>query len=169
MEELGGYNVVAVTPSPELAEITERLLKLLPSWFGIPEANAEYADSATRLPGLVARSGDEAVGVLLSRRHFPGSAEIHLMAVDPKWHRRGVGRALVATLEAQLANDGCTLLEVKTLGESRPDPGYANTRAFYLSCGFEPLEETRDLWPGNPCLIMVKPIPESRHPRRRDG
>jgi ribosomal protein S18 acetylase RimI-like enzyme len=57
------------------------------------------------------------VGVLLARRHFPGAAEIHLMAVDPGWHRRGIGRALVAALEADLI---------------------------------------ADLWPGNPCLIMIK-------------
>lgn len=153
----GGCEIVGMAPSHELAAITERLLRALPSWFGIPEANAEYVESATHLPGLVARSGDP-VGVLLSRRHFPGSAEIHLMAVDPQWHRRGIGKALVATLETQLINDGCRLLQVKTLGMSRPDVGYAATRAFYLSCGFEPLEETHDLRPGNPCLIMVKPL-----------
>jgi len=152
VDDAAVYEIVKVAPSHELAEITERLLGLLPSWFGIPEANAEYVASATRLSGLVACLGEEAIGVLLSRRHFPGSAEIHLMAVDPKWHRRGVGKALVATLEVQLIDDGCRLLEVKTLGASRLDVGYAGTRAFYLSCGFEPLEEIHDLWPGNPCL-----------------
>lgn len=163
MDGVASYEIVEVAPGRELAETTERLLKLLPSWFGIPEANAEYVESATRLPGLVARLGEEAIGVLLTRRHFPGSAEIHLMAVDLEWHRRGVGKALVATLEAQLTDDGCRLLEVKTLGASRPDVGYAGTRAFYLSCGFEPLEETYDLWPGNPCLIMVKGLSNAAH------
>lgn len=159
MKDVRPYEIVEVAPSCELAETTALLLKLLPPWFGIPEANAEYVDSATRLPGLVARSGAEAIGVLLSRRHFPGSTEIHLMAVDPTWHRRGVGKAMVEALQAQLMVEGCKLLEVKTLGASRPDVGYAATRAFYLSCGFEPLEELHDLWPGNPCLIMVKPLP----------
>ncbi|MGI8701500.1 MAG: hypothetical protein ACR2JU_09905 [Nocardioidaceae bacterium] len=32
----------------------------------------------------------------------------------------------------------------------------AATRAFYLARGFEPLEEFQHLWPGNPCLLMVK-------------
>lgn len=159
MENVGAYDIVEVAPSPELAGITERLLEALPSWFGIPEANAAYVESATRLPGLVESAGGEGIGVLLAQRHFPGSAEIHLMAVHPRWHRRGVGTALVATLEPRLASDGCRLLAVKTLGLSRPDVGYANTRAFYLSVGFQPLEEIHDLWPGNPCLIMVKPLP----------
>lgn len=48
------------------------------------------------------------------------------------------------------------MLQVKTLGARHPDEGYARTRAFYRAVGFLPLEETDDLWPGNPCLIMVK-------------
>ena len=51
-----------------------------------------------------------------------------------------------------------TLLSVKTLGPSRPDAGYAGTRRFYGALGFQPVEELLDLWPGNPCLIMVKPL-----------
>jgi GNAT superfamily N-acetyltransferase len=157
------YQISRVAGSAELAAITDRLLGLLPSWFGIPEANAEYVQSATHLPGLVAHdrsSGEEPIGVLLYRRHFPEAAEIHVMAVTPSWHRRGVGKALVAAVEAELAADGCRMLQVKTLGATHPDPGYALTRAFYRSVGFLPLEETGELWPGNPCLIMVKQLPE---------
>jgi ribosomal protein S18 acetylase RimI-like enzyme len=96
--------------------------------------------------------------VLLAERHFPHAAEIHLMAVDPARHRQGAGRALVAALEADLAADGVRFLQVKTLGPSRPDEGYARTRRFYAGVGFEPLEEIPDLWPGNPCLIMIKTL-----------
>lgn len=162
VSEDAGYDVAAVDPSADLAAATERLLALLPSWFGIPEANAEYVDSARRLPGVVARAADGVIGVLLVDRHFPGSAEVHLMAVDPVWHRRGVGTAMLAGVEAALHADGCRFLQVKTLGASRVDAGYANTRAFYLAAGFEPLEETLELWPGNPCLILIKAL--SAHP-----
>jgi hypothetical protein len=47
-------------------------------------------------------------------------------------------------------------LQVKTLGPSRPDPGYEATRRFYEASGFRPLEELHGLWPGNPCLLLVK-------------
>jgi GNAT superfamily N-acetyltransferase len=156
------YQITRVTGSAELAAITERLLTPLPSWFGIPEANAEYVESATHLPGLVAHdtSTGEPIGVLLYRRHFPEAAEMHLMAVAPSWHRRGVGKALVAAIEADLTADGCQLLQVKTLGATHPDPGYARTRAFYRAVGFLPLEETTELWPGTPCLILVKRLPD---------
>jgi hypothetical protein len=39
-----------------------------------------------------------------------------------------------------------------------PDEGYARTREFYTALGFRPLEELPDLWPDNPCLIMVKSL-----------
>jgi GNAT superfamily N-acetyltransferase len=163
VDDTAAYQISRVAGSADLAATTKRLLGLLPSWFGIPQANAAYVEAATRLPGLAARSGTEPepIGVLLYRRHFPEAAEVHLMAVAPSWHRRGVGRALVATVVADLSTDGCRLLQVKTLGATHPDQGYARTRAFYHAVGFLPLEETNDLWPGNPCLIMVKWLPGS--------
>ena len=68
-------------------------------------------------------------------------------------------RELLVTTEMALQEDGCCLLQVETLGVSHPDQGYAATRAFYSSVRFSPLEETHELWPGSPCLIMVKPLP----------
>jgi GNAT superfamily N-acetyltransferase len=146
----------------------ERLLRALPGWFGIESSLLAYVESARALPTYLAwpdiaaggagRAG-QPVGVLLANRHFPQSAEIHLMAVDPGLHRRGVGRALVAALEADLAADGVEFLQVKTLGPSHPDAGYQLTRQFYAGMGFRPLEELHGLWDAeNPCLIMVKAL-----------
>lgn len=158
MSDAPAYRIATAAGSPELAAIAENLLATLPNWFGIPEANAEYVAAATRLPGYVAHAGDDAVGILLCERHFPETAEIHLMAVHPAWHRKGIGRALVDALIDDLRPTGCRLLEVKTLGPSRADAGYAKTREFYRAVGFLPLEELVDLWPGNPCLIMVQAL-----------
>lgn len=136
----------------------ERLLRELPEWFGIESATARYVEDARRLPTLLARDGDEVVGALLIVRHFPTAAEIHLMAVSRARHRGGIGRALVEAAEARMAADGVTVMSVKTLGPSHPDPGYAATRRFYAAVGYRPVEELHDLWPGNPCLLMVKPL-----------
>ncbi|PWD50760.1 N-acetyltransferase [Serinibacter arcticus] len=136
-----------------------RILATLPEWFGIPSATAEYVEAAaTSETWTVRGTDDRVVGVLLVERHFPHVAEIHLMAVDRDHRGTGVGRALVDALERAAHADGVALLEVKTLGASHPDPGYARTRVFYERSGFLPLE-TVDLWgPGTPCLIMVKPL-----------
>jgi GNAT superfamily N-acetyltransferase len=78
------------------------------------------------------------------------------MAVDPTYHRRGIGRALIAQAEDWSRAANIEYLQVKTLGASHPSVEYAQTREFYLACGFRPLEEFDNLWPGNPCLILIK-------------
>ncbi|GAA2759161.1 GNAT family N-acetyltransferase [Actinopolymorpha rutila] len=152
-------------------EAVARLLAALPEWFGMPSAVEEYVASARHLPTYAAvrdggtsegdmerdvegdRVGD-VVGVLLLTRHF-SAAEIHLMAVHPEHHRRGVGRALMEAVWTDLAAEGVHLLQVKTLGPSHPHEGYARTREFYRAAGFRSLEEIEGVWPGNPCLLMV--------------
>lgn len=65
---------------------------------------------------------------------------------------------MLEAIERDARGGGVRLLEVKTLGPSHPDPGYACTRRFYELMGFLALEET-NLWgEGTPCLIMVKPL-----------
>ena len=92
-------------------------------------------------------------------RHQPVAAELYVLAVRPEWHRHGVGRALLAAVEAWLRAQGVEYLQVKTLGPSHPDEAYALTRAFYEAQGFRALEELTQLWgESNPCLIMVKRI-----------
>jgi GNAT superfamily N-acetyltransferase len=144
-------------PDPATAR---RLLVALPDWFGIPESVEEYVAAAGRMRTVLAHADGRAnpIGLLLLDTHFPTSVEVHLMAVDPEWHRREAGRALLVEAERLVRADDARLLSVKTLGPARPDAGYARTREFYLAMGFEPLEELLDLWPGNPCLVMVKPL-----------
>ena len=137
-------------------EATREILGALPDWFGIPEANEHYVRAAAEKTSYLARVDDTTVGVALLDRHFPTTGEIHLIAVAPQAHGTGVGSALVAAIEADLVADGARLLQVKTVGPSFADEGYAATRAFYRARGFLPLEEISGLdWDG-PTLIMVK-------------
>ncbi|QIV88618.1 GNAT family N-acetyltransferase [Glutamicibacter mishrai] len=137
----------------------ERLLATVPEWFGQPETNKEYIEAAQAKETWTVRDESGAVlGVTLVDRHFRHVAEIHLMLVDRQAHGTGVGTAMMTAIEADARARGARLLEVKTLGPSHPDAGYARTRHFYEGCGFLALEET-DLWgPETPCLIMVKPL-----------
>ena len=159
------WRVASGEPAPDAVE---RLLRMLPGWFGIESSVHEYIADARTWPAYQAwPDGQRAAqpsGVLLAARHFPASAEIHLMAVDPAWHRRGAGRALVATLEADLVAAGVEFLQVKTQGPGRPDAGYEKTRQFYRGVGFRPLEEIHGIWPGIPCLIMIKSLRTETQP-----
>ena len=135
------------------------ILDRLPEWFGIAEANDQYVADADQFGALIAALDGADVGILVLKRHSPYAAEVHLLAVVPELHRRGIGRTLLQAAEAQLAAEGVEFLQVKTLSARSPDANYAKTRAFYEAYGFRALEEFPDLWhPSNPALQLVKAV-----------
>lgn len=138
----------------------EAILRQLPDWFGIESALVQYAADVDRFPTWLATGADcrSATGFITVRRHFPESAEIHCLAVVSQRHRKGSGRLLVAHVEELLRRDGAKLLQVKTMGPSKPNAAYAQTLRFYRAMGFVPVEEFCTLWPGLPCLQLVKNI-----------
>lgn len=137
------------------------ILAALPHWFGIPDSVEHYVEVADRSPTVIASLEDRAVGLLTLVRHSPYAAEVYVMGVLPDLHRKGIGKALLRYAEGMLAADGVEFLQVKTLSPSKPDAGYEVTRAFYLRCGFRPLEEFPKLWdPDNPALQMIKIVSE---------
>lgn len=133
----------------------ERILRALPTWFGIDESIRQYVADSGSLPSYLARDAGVTIGVALIHRHYPESAELHLIAVDPGHHRSGIGAALVGAIKADLASDGVRLLQVHTVGPSSADAGYELTRAFYRQQDFVPLQEFDRLeWDG-PTQILV--------------
>lgn len=143
----------------QVPEDVVRLLSTVPEWFAQPESNAQYIEAARSKETWTVRDREgKVIGVTLIDRHFPHVAEVHLTIVDRSVHGTGVGTAMLRAVEDDAVRRGVRLLQVKTLGASHPDPGYARTRHFYERWGFLPLEET-SLWDeGTPCLIMVKPL-----------
>jgi ribosomal protein S18 acetylase RimI-like enzyme len=139
-------------------DVVGSLLRDLPEWFGIEEAILEYVTRSAELPAYVAILEGVPVGVLVVEHHDDRSAEMYVLAVSRQVHRQGVGRALVEAAERDLARAGTAYLQAKTLGASHPAGEYAATRAFYAALGYQALEEfpADTLWPGNPCLVMVK-------------
>jgi GNAT superfamily N-acetyltransferase len=147
-------DVVAVDDPDERSRLCASILRDLPDWFGIEEATAAYIRDVAALPTF--RVGDDAF--LSLKIHTPRAAEVYVMAVRPGRHGQGLGTALLAAAEEYLRAHGIEYLQVKTLGPSFPDEGYARTRSFYVARGFVPLEELLDLWEQNPCLLLVKRI-----------
>ena len=146
-------------PAYQTGALCEPILRSLPEWFGIEDALAQYVTDMERLPTFLAYDEGELLGFLTVKQHFDTTAELLVMGILPQAHRRGIGRALVVRAQAWLASQGVEYLQVKTLGPSHPDEGYAKTRAFYQALGFHPLEEFRQIWDEhNPCLIMIKKV-----------
>lgn len=139
--------------------LAEGMMRALPAWFGIEQAIVDYARAAAGLPTFVAERDGEPAGFLTLKPTSAHAAEIHVMAVLPGAHRRGLGRALVERAAAYARAEAFTLLHVKTLAPSDPYPPYAVTRAFYGAVGFMALEELPQIWgPENPCLLMVRAL-----------
>ena len=134
------------------------LLGTLPAWFGIPAARADYADQVERFGAIGAEIDGELIGIALGRMRQPRAGELTLLAVAEPGHRHGVGRRLVTAVEAELRTQGALVVQVKTLGPSDPSVEYAATRAFYLAVGYVELEELEGIWPGQPCLIVVRDL-----------
>jgi GNAT superfamily N-acetyltransferase len=86
------------------------------------------------------------LGLLLGLRSIdrPAEAVIHLVAVDPEFRRRGIGRDLVERFAAQQAAAGATRLAAAC----RPDDRIA--LAFFTALGFAP-----DAGPGSTRLYGV--------------
>lgn len=140
-------------------EVCSMILQELPTWFGLPASNADYAAAAEHHPTIVASIDGRPVGLLTIVQHSEAAAEVYVMAVLPQHHRRGIGAAMLDVAEEQLAEQGVEFLQVKTLDETHPDPGYVETRAFYRANGFVPLEVFPELWGSdNPALQMIKHI-----------
>jgi ribosomal protein S18 acetylase RimI-like enzyme len=135
------------------------ILGALPAWFGIEASVEHYIAVAERSPTVIASIDGADVGFVTVISHSLYAAEVYVMAVLPEHHRRGIGRTMLERVERSLGRAGVEFLQVKTLSTSRPDEGYAMTRAFYLAYGFRPLEELPDLWdPQNPALQMIKSV-----------
>ncbi|MDQ2848728.1 MAG: GNAT family N-acetyltransferase [Actinomycetota bacterium] len=113
------------------------ILKSLPNWFGDPDAIDSYEHDAgsEAFQSLLAVDSGRTVGVALVLRHFREAAELHLIAVAPDVRGRGVGRALVERVAADLTSDGCRLLSVHTVRPSFDSEPYADTRQFYKTMG----------------------------------
>jgi len=110
----------------------------------------------------VARSDGDIIGFLTLREHFHEAWEVHCIAVRASDRGRGVGRALQRYAELWLSARGARVVQVKTLAASHPSAAYAETRAFYSSVGYVPLEVFPELWsPQLPVLLLVKVLSAS--------
>jgi ribosomal protein S18 acetylase RimI-like enzyme len=134
------------------------ILRSVPEWFGIEEYTRSYIDATAVLPTWVAFAGGAPAGFVSLKHHQPKASDVYCMAVKREFHGRGIGAALLRQVEEELRRAGFEYLQVKTQGPSRPSAEYAGTLRFYEKVGFTRLEEFSGIWPGIPCLLLVKKL-----------
>jgi len=143
---------------PADAPRCDAIVASLPHWFGDPTGLRECHEAVRSQPGYVAEIDGEPVGFLTVTRPRDAAAEISWMAVHADHRGSGCGRALIDALIDDLHDDGTSFLLVKTLSDRHPDPGYAETRAFYRAVGFVPVTDL-DIWgPQNPALLLIRSV-----------
>ena len=142
-----------IDPS-EKSTICANILHALPKWFGNAEANAGFIRDVQRMPFFAATENGVAVGFIALDIFDEHTAEIHVMGVLPEYHRKGVGRQLVAHCEAYCLSQDVPVMTVKTLAGTHPSKSYAKTRRFYESLGFMPEKITKEWGEEQQCLHM---------------
>jgi D-alanine-D-alanine ligase len=81
------------------------------------------------------------------------SADLYWIAVHPREQGKGVGAALLAAAEEQMAAAGRTRVYVETSTRAQ----YVPTRRFYLACGYEITAELADFYaPGDGKALFLK-------------
>jgi GNAT superfamily N-acetyltransferase len=136
----------------------------LPDYFTSDVPDKAGQDATDHDGWVITESGTVAGFAVLARRS-PGGAEILWMAVDPARRGRGFGTALLQHMLAELAADGISVVEVKTLDRSADYQPYEATRAFWERRGFVYVDMIDPLpgWaPGNPAAIYVAALRPTR-------
>jgi len=104
---------------------------------------------------FVEREGDDVLGfVCVGPRSLTDRVyDLYWIAVDPRAQGQGVGRRLIQQAEEAARAQGGRILVIETSGT----PGYAGTRAFYSSMGYQREATLRDLYAdGDDLLIFTK-------------
>lgn len=123
-------------------------------------SEAGFAETAAGVDTclLVARCGDALAGYVLARRVVD---ELHVLslAVAGPLRRRGLGRALLATLEAAWPGAATVQLEVRDAN--------AAARAFYAALGYREVGRRRRYYPDGEDAILLSRAREAAGPEAR--
>jgi len=136
----------------------------LPDYF-TSDVPGQVERDAVDHDGWVVTDSGEVAGFAVAARRSPGGAEILWMAVDPARRGHGLGTVLLERVLGELAADGVSVVEAKTLDRSAGYRPYEATRAFWEHRGFIQVDTIDPLpgWePGNPAAIYIAALRPTR-------
>lgn len=151
---------VSIEPAADCeatARFAAEVMNALPMWFGRPDSNAAYARGMASRDCFLASVEKRGVGLMALEYQFGATCNVWWLAVLPGMHRRGVGKALLATAEQEAHKRNMRMMAVLTMGPSAESPEYALTRRFYEASGYKPFVEFEPE-PGDFMMWMMKPL-----------
>ncbi len=141
----------------EKQDICEKILKLLPEWFEMPESIRDYATNCRELPLWVEQKEEEIRGLISLKETSDYTVEVYVMGVLKAFHREGIGRKLFEVAYEYAKEKGYEFVQVKTVQMGKY-PDYDKTNSFYKGVGFRELE-CLPLWDeANPCQVYVMSV-----------
>ena len=102
--------VEEILDAAEKRRIASEILQDLPEWFGLPDSTQTYIREGAQMPFFAAMDEGEAMGFLAMKKTSPFTAEVYVMGVRKRLHRRGAGRALMAAFLRRAREEGCVVL-----------------------------------------------------------
>lgn len=149
------YSIHLLDPD-EAEKACREIAATLSEYFGIPEANEQYAKGIRNRPTFAVKVKNEYVGVISCEIPFSNNANIYWMAVKNECHGKGIGSELLKFLETFCREKGCSSLSVETLSPKENDVNYLKTYDFYCKNGFQPLFELNTHGPDFKMVYLYK-------------
>jgi len=136
-------------------KIARNILESLRAWFEIDESREKYIADCAGWLFFAAKEEGEYAGFLCLKETGRETAELAVMGVLEKYHRRGLGKALFDEAKKAAVRAGYSFMQVKTV-KMGVYPDYDITNRFYQALGFREFEVISELWgKENPCQIYV--------------
>jgi ribosomal protein S18 acetylase RimI-like enzyme len=158
-----GYEIIKIEDDNRKSEITEKILRKLPEWFGNETALINYIKTVCGHPFWAAFDNNSCIGFFSCKIHYNRTGDIYVCGIDPRYHGKGIGTLLYKEMENYCIKNGCEYIIVKTLSEIVKDENYGKTKKFYEKIGFNELLTLTEMWDEkNPCLIMIKLLEKSK-------
>ena len=143
---------------PQILRLTDRVAVFSPEEVScVNELWREYLakGDASGYVFLVCKDGDSVEGYACFGPHSltHGTFDLYWIAVDPMTQRHGIGRTLLAQVEAEVQRLGGRLILIETSGT----PPYAPARRFYEMRGYHYQAVVHDFYaPGDDLIIFAK-------------
>lgn len=126
-------------PQDTAEKLCRKITADLPEYFGLPDANEQYAVGVRSRQNFAAKIRDGYNGLISLDFPYPTTCNIYWMGVLRDHQGKGVGHKLLESAYGFAKESGAKTMVVETLAPLECDANYLKTYKFYQANGFAPL------------------------------